>query len=47
MNLKKQKRLEAGELMVGDATTLVKLTVEESALVEMRLALSRTLRERR
>ena len=47
MDAKKRKRLEAGGWTVGDAAAFVKLTPEETALVEMRLALSRTLRERR
>ena len=47
MDLKKRKRLEAARWTVGDAAAFLKLTPEESALVEMRLALSRTLRERR
>ena len=47
MDPKKRKRLEASGWAVGDATAFLKLTPEEAALVEMRLALSRTLRERR
>lgn len=47
MDLKKRKRLEAAGWTVGDAAAFLKLTPGESALVEMRLALSRTLRERR
>lgn len=47
MNVKKRKRLEAAGWAVGDAAAFLKLTPEESALVEMRLALSRSLRERR
>ena len=47
MDAKKRKRLEAAGWTVGDATEFLKLTPEEAALVEMRLALSRTLRERR
>ena len=47
MDAKKRKRLEAAGWTVGDATAFLKLTPEEAALVEMRLALSRSLRERR
>lgn len=47
MDLKKRKRLEAAGWTVGDAAAFLKLTPAEAALVEMRLALSRTLRERR
>jgi hypothetical protein len=47
MDLKKRKRLVAAGWTFGDATAFLKLAPEESALVEMRLALSRTLRERR
>jgi DNA-binding XRE family transcriptional regulator len=47
MDAKKRKRLEAAGWSVGDAARFLKLTPAEAALVEMRLALSRTLRERR
>lgn len=47
MDVKKRKRLEAAGWTVGDATAFLKLTPEEAALVEIRLALSQTLRERR
>lgn len=47
MDTKKRKRLEAAGWSVGDAADFLKLTPEEAALAEMRLALSRTLRERR
>lgn len=47
MDAKRRKRLEAAGWTVGDATDFLKLAPEEAALVEMRLALSRTLRERR
>ncbi|MGI8509053.1 MAG: helix-turn-helix transcriptional regulator [Gemmatimonadaceae bacterium] len=47
MDAKKRKRLEAAGWTVGDAAAFLTLTPEESALVEMRLALSRSLRERR
>lgn len=41
------RRLLAMLALAGDAAGFLKLTREEAALVEMRLALSRTLRERR
>lgn len=47
MDVKKRKRLEAAGWTVGDATAFLKLTPAEAALVEIRLALSQTLRERR
>lgn len=47
MDAKKRKRLEAAGWSIGDAAAFLKLTPEEAALVEMRLALSRSLRERR
>ena len=47
MDAKKQKRLEAEGWTVSDAASFLKLTPTEAALVEMRLALSRSLRERR
>jgi DNA-binding XRE family transcriptional regulator len=47
MDAKKRKRLEAAGWAVGDAAAFLKLTPQEAALVEMRLALSRSLRERR
>lgn len=47
MDTKKRKRLEAAGWTVGDAAAFLRLTPEEAALVEMRLALSRSLRERR
>lgn len=47
MDAKKRKRLEAAGWAVGNAAAFLRLTPEESALVEMRLALSRSLRERR
>ncbi len=47
MDSKKRKRLEAAGWTIGDAAAFLKLTPEESALVEMRLALSQSLRERR
>jgi DNA-binding XRE family transcriptional regulator len=47
MDSKKQQRLEAKGWKVGDAGDFLDLTREESAIVEMRLALSRNLKERR
>jgi DNA-binding XRE family transcriptional regulator len=47
MNAKKRKRLEAAGWAVEDAASFLKLTPEEAALVQMRIALSRSLRERR
>jgi DNA-binding XRE family transcriptional regulator len=47
MDAKTRKRLEAAGWAVGDTAAFLKLTPQEAALVEMRLALSRSLRERR
>lgn len=47
MDARKRKRLEAAGWTVGEARDFLKLTPDEAALVEMRLALSRNLRERR
>ena len=47
MDAKKRKRLEAAGWAVSDAAAFLKLSPAESALIEMRLALSRALRERR
>jgi ribosome-binding protein aMBF1 (putative translation factor) len=47
MNEEKRRRLEAAGWKIGDATEFLGLTTEESQLVEIKLALSRTLRERR
>ncbi len=47
MNREKQQRLEAKGWKVGDAGDFLDLSPEESAIVEMRLALSRSLKERR
>lgn len=47
MDAKKRKRLEAAGWAVSDAASFLKLTPAEAALIEMRLALSRSLRERR
>jgi Helix-turn-helix len=47
MDREKQQRLEAKGWKVGDAGDFLELSPEESAIVEMRLALSRSLKERR
>jgi DNA-binding XRE family transcriptional regulator len=47
MDEKKQKRLEAAGFAVGSADEFLGLTSEESAFVEVKLALSQGLRERR
>lgn len=47
MDAKKRKRLEAAGFAVGAAGDFLALTPDEAALVEMRLALSQALRERR
>lgn len=47
MDAKKRKRLEASGWRVSDAAAFLKLSPAEAALVEMRFALSRALRERR
>lgn len=47
MDAKKRKHLERAGFAVGSAVDFLGLAPEEAALVEMRLALSRTLRERR
>lgn len=47
MKKEKQQRLEAKGWKVGDASDFLELTSEESMIVEMRLALSRRLKERR
>lgn len=47
MDEKKQKRLEAAGFAVGSADEFLGLTSEESAYVELKLALSQGLRERR
>lgn len=47
MNARKKKRLQARGWRVGSAAEFLGLSAEESALVEIRLALSRALRERR
>lgn len=47
MKKAKRKRLEAGGWKVGTVAEFLDLTPEESALIEIKLALSRKLRERR
>jgi DNA-binding XRE family transcriptional regulator len=47
MDARKRKRLEKAGWSVDDAAAFLKLTPEEAALVEMRVALSRSLKERR
>jgi DNA-binding XRE family transcriptional regulator len=47
MDSKKQQRLEAKGWKVGSAGDFLDLTREESAIIEMRLALSQNLKERR
>lgn len=47
METEKQQRLEAKGWKIGDAADFLDLTSEESVIVEMRLALSRCLKERR
>lgn len=47
MDARKRKRLKAAGWSVGDTKDFLQLTPEEVALIEMRLALSQALRERR
>jgi DNA-binding XRE family transcriptional regulator len=47
MNKAKRERLEAQGWKVGTVVEFLNLTPEESALIEIKLALSRKLRERR
>ena len=47
MDVKKRKRLEAAGFVVGTAAEFLELPPAEAALVDMRLALSAALRERR
>ena len=47
MKRSKKARLEAKGWKVGTASEFLKLSAEESAYVEMKLALSRSLQERR
>lgn len=45
MKKAKRERLEAGGWKVGTVSEFLSLTPEESALIEIKLALSRRLRE--
>lgn len=47
MKKAKRERLEAGGWKVGTVAEFLNLTPEESALIEIKLALARRLRERR
>jgi DNA-binding XRE family transcriptional regulator len=47
MDSKKQQHLETKGWKVGDAADFLELTPEETMIIEMRLALSRGLKERR
>jgi DNA-binding XRE family transcriptional regulator len=47
MKAEKQKRLEAKGWKIGDAADFLELSSEEAVIIEMRLALSRSLKERR
>ena len=47
MEREKQQRLESRGWKVGDAADFLNLTPDESGIVEMRIALSRCLKERR
>lgn len=47
MDAKKRKQLERAGFAVGSASEFLELSPEESALVEMRLALGRALRQHR
>ena len=47
MNKAKRTRLESKGWKIGTAAEFLKLTPEEAALTEIRLALSRSLRQRR
>ena len=47
MDARKRKRLAKAGWSVGSAATFLELSPEESALVDMRVALSRSLKERR
>jgi len=47
MNQEKQERLETQGWKVGTVSEFLELTPEEAALIEIKLALSRNLRERR
>lgn len=47
MKSAKRKRLESGGWVVGDAKTFLGLSAEESAFIEMKLALAQDLKRRR
>lgn len=47
MDEKKRRRLELAGWTVGSASDFIGLSAEEAAFVELKLALSRSLRERR
>jgi DNA-binding XRE family transcriptional regulator len=47
MDITKQTRLEAAGWNVGNAADFLELTLEEATIVEMRVMLSRRLKERR
>jgi DNA-binding XRE family transcriptional regulator len=47
MDITKQTRLEAAGWKVGNAADFLELTLEEATIVEMRVLLSRHLKERR
>jgi DNA-binding XRE family transcriptional regulator len=47
MEIEKQQRLARKDWKVGEASDFLDLTPEESVIIEMRLALSRGLKERR
>ena len=47
MDAARRKRLEKAGFAVGSAREFLEMSAEEAALVEMRLVLSRALRERR
>jgi DNA-binding XRE family transcriptional regulator len=47
MKTKQQKCLEAKEWKIGDAADFLELSSEEAVIIEMRLALSLSLKERR
>ncbi|AFZ15237.1 helix-turn-helix domain protein [Crinalium epipsammum PCC 9333] len=47
MELTKKERLEAKDWKVGTVSEFLELTQEESTLIEMKLSLSRSLKERR
>ena len=47
MNKEKRRALEAAGFRIGDAEDFLELTDEERRLVELRVAVSRAIRERR